>query len=124
MYRYVIYKLHIWASGRSSTPVANVILTLAFLHLIQLLIIYVIAIKLNPELKLPKNVPSGYKYIFLFAFLALNYFVLYNERRWKAYEREFSKESKEKGRQGSIYVLTYLIGSIVLMFLALTVLFY
>jgi len=51
IYRYIIYKLYTWSNKRKTdTPVTNVILTLSFVHSIQLLTLNAIVSRFFPNL--------------------------------------------------------------------------
>ncbi len=56
-------------------------------------------------------------------FLILHYFLLYNQTRWKAYVEEFKYETPRENKRGKILTLAYLIGSIVIFFILLPILF-
>ena len=121
-YRYLIFKLYSWGKKRSSTPIANVIITLSFVHFIQLFTVYMIVLKLVPEISIFNNdVNKATLYISGVAFLLLNYFIFYNKKRWEGYIKEFGNENQEESKKGKLYVLGYLIGSILLFFLTLII---
>ena len=49
-YRYLIYKLYSWGlKKKGDTPIANVIITLTFVHLVQLFTLYLIALYFLPS---------------------------------------------------------------------------
>lgn len=132
-YRYIIYKLYIW-SKKDDTPVVNVIGTLTLVHAFQLLTLYIILLFLG-KLFFPKatNVISsisnhffGDKRIlglYVVLLMVLHYFLLYNKKRWEEYIEEFKEENPTEKRKGSILVIAYLVGSIVLCFVITIVLF-
>jgi hypothetical protein len=53
----------------------------------------------------------------------MHYFLIYNKKRWETYLEEFKDEDAAKSKKGHILVLLYLIGSIVLFFVLLPLLF-
>lgn len=123
-YKYLIYKLYSWALRRENdTPVFNVIITLTFVHFVQLFTIYMVLLKYMPEISIFNVEKKIYLYIFGVAFIVLNYFILYNKKRWETYLQEFKNESEKESRKGKIIVLGYLIGSILLFFITAIILF-
>lgn len=124
LYKYLIYKLYSWGLNKENdTPVFNVIITLAFVHFVQLFTIYMILLKYIPELSIFNIENKAYLYVFGTIFILLNYFLLYNKKRWESYLQKFKNESKNESRRGKIYVLAYLIGSILLFFITAIILF-
>jgi uncharacterized membrane protein len=123
----VIYKIYSWtAAKKGDTPIANTILTLAIVHFFQLLTFLlfidqiVIPLKwLSPLLKTQK----GYLFLVVSIYFVAFYFLVYNKQRWDSYVDEFKNESEEQRRKGNIWVISYLIGSILLFFISLPVLF-
>lgn len=123
-YRYLIYKLYSWGLKKpGDTPITNVIITLTFVHLVQLFTLYLIALRFFPSINIFANVDKLYIGIFFIAFCVLNYFLIYNKNRWASYMEEFKNESLKESKQGKLFVLAYLIGSIVIFFILLPVLF-
>lgn len=117
-YRYVIYKLYSWAlEKKNDTPVANVVLTLTFVHYTQLFSIYIILLKIFPEISIFNKLNKIYIGLGLIIFAVGNYFMLYNKRRWASYLEEFKDEDASIKIKGNILVLIYLIGSILLLFM-------
>lgn len=123
-YRYLIYKLYSWGlKKQGDTPIANVIITLTFVHLVQLFTLYLIALHFFPSINIFSNIDKIYVGLFFIVFCVVNYFLIYNKRRWEAYMEEFKDESPKESLQGKILVLAYLIGSIAIFFILLPVLF-
>jgi len=123
-YRYLIYKLYSWGlNKKSDTPVANVVITLTFVHFVQLFTIYLVLLKFFPRINIFNNVGSVYVGIFLIIIGVMHYFLIYNKKRWETYLEEFKGEDAAKSKKGHILVLLYLIGSIVLFFVLLPFLF-
>ena len=123
-YRYLIYKMYNWGlKKKSDTPVANVVITLTFVHFVQLFTIYLILLKFFPQINIFNNVDGLYVGIFLIITGIIHYFLIYNKKRWELYMEEFNNENIIESRRGNKLVLFYLIGSIVLFFLLLPLLF-
>ena len=120
-YRYVTYKLYSWAKKRpNATPIANVVFTMSFVHLMHLFTLFVVLNKLlgwHFLVTIDKNM----LYVILPVYFILYYFLFYNKKRWERYIKEFGNESKAERKKGKIYVLSYLIGSILLFFLTLII---
>ncbi|GIV28674.1 MAG: hypothetical protein KatS3mg027_2488 [Bacteroidia bacterium] len=131
IYRYIIYKLYTWSNKRKTdTPVTNVILTLSFVHSIQLLTLNAIVSRFFPNLDVfnyfddyTDKEKEKFVGLFFILFSALHYFVLYKKEYWDQYIEEFSHESDSERKKGTIWVISYLIGSIVLYFIILWILF-
>lgn len=123
-YRYVIYKLYSWSlQKKSNTPIANVIFTMISTHCFQLLIFFSIYRKLFGGYNYLSGVKKYQIIIFFFVFSTLYYFLVYNKKRWQKYIEEFSHETPQQSKRGKILVLTYLIGSVLLFFLLLPIVF-
>jgi hypothetical protein len=123
-YRYLIYKLYSWGlKKKSDTPVANVIITLTFVHFVQLFTIYLILLKFFPQINIFKTVNGIYIGIILVVLGIIHYFLIYNKKRWELYLEEFNNEDITNSKRGNKLVLFYLIGSIALFFLLLPLLF-
>lgn len=97
---------------------------MTFVHFIQLFTVYMIVLKYVPAISIFEN---GYKKVYVclgfFAFLLLHYALLYNKERWEVYIKEFEGESRYQRFRGWLYVLSYLIGSIVVFFLSLFIIY-
>jgi hypothetical protein len=126
-YRYIIYRLYsIGLRRQNDTPALNVILTLSFVHFTQLFTVYIILLKIFPQIsiigKLGKN-EKIFVGIFLLVFGLIHLIFLFNKERWNKYVEEFKNELPQEQRKGSIKVYSYLVGSIVLPFLVAVLLF-
>jgi hypothetical protein len=123
-YPYIIYKVYTWGKrGSNATPVMNVLIALTFVHYVQLLTVYIILTRIFPSLSFFERQNRLYTATGLIAFFIIHYFVFYNKNRWASYVEKYKDETGKKKRMGSFLVLLYLIGSIVLFFLLLPVLF-
>lgn len=123
-YRYLIYKLFSWGSKRKGdTPVANVILTLTVVHAMQLLTVYSISRSVWDYPNYLEDINKLYIALFFFIFAGLHYLLLYDKKRWAGYIEEFKNESSSKRKRGTVLVLLYLVGSILLFFALMPILF-
>ncbi len=123
-YRYIIYKLYSWSLRRpNDTPVANVIFTLSFVHSVQIFMFYMVILKFFPVINIFHINQKIYLFILGLVLIGVNYLIFYNKERWEAYLEEFRGESKEESCKGKIFVLSYLIGSILLFFLTTIILY-
>ena len=76
-YRYLIYKMYNWGlKKKSDTPVANVVITLTFVHFVQLFTIYLILLKFFPQINIFNNVDGLYVGIFLIITGIIHYFLI------------------------------------------------
>ena len=124
-YSYIIYKVYTWGNrGSNATPVMNVLIALTFVHYVQLLTIYIILVKIFPVISFFERPYRLYAAIGLIAFFVLHYFVFYNKNRWMSYIEKYKDETGKKKRIGSILVLLYLIGSVMVFFLLVPILFW
>ena len=121
-YKYIIYKIYSW---KNDTPIANTILTLSIIHFFQLLTLLLIIDRLITPFLFTENhnVGKGTLFIGLVIYFGLFYLVVYNKQRWNAYVEEYKNESEEQRKRGNRFVITYLVGSILLFFISLPVLF-
>lgn len=123
-YRYLIYKLYSWRiSKNDDTPIATVILLLSITHGFQLLILYSLIGKFIPKTAIFDNLPKIYVGMFFILFIIANHFVLYNKTRWQEYFEEFKDEPEAEKNRGSLLVAVYLLGSVLLFFILMPLLF-
>ena len=123
-YRYLIYKLYSWRiNKKDDTPIATVIFLITITHIFQLLILYSVIGKVFPKVAIFDNLPKIYVGIFFVIFTIANYFVMYNKERWQRYIEEFKNETPERSKRGRILVLAYLVGSVILFFILMPILF-
>lgn len=122
-YDYIIYKLFSWRiRKKDDTPIATVIFLLTITHSFQLLILYSVTREVwNYPNYLPDN--KVYILIFFFGFAGLHYFLFYNKERWERYIEDFKDESEVERKRGWIIVTAYLLGSVLLFFIIMPVLF-
>lgn len=123
-YQYTIYKLYSWGlKKKGDTPIANVIITLTFVHFVQLFTLYLIALHFIPSIDIFFDVGEVHVGLFFIVFCIINYFLLYNKKRWMSYVEKYKNENEFDRKRGNYLVLVYLIGSIVLFFILLPILF-
>lgn len=123
-YRYLIYKLYSWGlKKKGDTPIANVIITLTFVHFVQLLTLDLIVLRFIPSINIFSTFNRVSLCLFLIVFCTINYFVIYNKKRWASYLEKYKNESDSERKRGNLLVLSYLIGSILIFFVLLPVLF-
>jgi hypothetical protein len=123
-YRYLIYKLYSWGlKKKGDTPIANAIITLTFVHYVQLFTLYMILLRFIPAIDVFSKIDKKYVGVFLVMFGITHYFIIYHKQRWEGYLEEFKNETPQERKRGSILVLAYLIGSILLFFILMPILF-
>lgn len=115
-YRYVIYKLYSWGRERSNTPITNVVITLAFVHFVQLLTVYMVILNFFPELNILSYGLKFYHYILGVLFVLAHYFIFYNKKRWDSYVKEFGNETLSEKKRGAYCVIAYFAACILLFF--------
>lgn len=119
-YKYFIYKIYSW---KNDTPIGNTILTLSIVHFFQLTTILLFIDRVITPLKWIYDIDKTYLYIGALLYFVVFYFLVYNKKRWDSYIKEFSNESESQRKKGNIIVISCLIGSILLFFISLPVLF-
>jgi len=123
-YKYIIYKVYSWtANKKGDTPVANTIFALGTAHFFQLLTILVFIDRIIVPLNWIWDFSKTSLFIAAIIYFILFYFVIYNKDRWNGYIKEFSNEGEKDRKRGNTIVKAYLIGSILLFFISLPVLF-
>lgn len=123
-YKYIIGRLYSWARRRENdTPIANVVLTMCLVHYFQLFTLYMI---LRAILKFPDYLSGINKLFiaaFLIAFFVAYYFIFYKKEKWDYYAEYVEKQELKTRKRGKLLVLLYLVGSILLFFIALPIAF-
>ena len=123
-YRYLIYKLYSWTlKKKGDTPIANVIITLSFVHYVQLFTFYMLILYFFPSISIFSKIDEFYVFLFLIVLFIAHYFLLYNKKRWNEYIEEYQNESHQACKRGTILVWAYLVGSILLFFALIPFLF-
>ena len=123
-YRYLIYKMYSWRiSKKDDTPISTIIIILTFIHFTQILILYSITGKLFPQFAIFDKLNKIYIGLFFIFFLLFNYLIFYNKSHWQNYLVEFKNESTSESNRGWWLVRIYLIGSVLLFFILMPLLF-
>ena len=111
-YRYLIYRLYHF---RDDTPITNVLVTLATVHLFQFLTILIVIDKCTPFKVWPGS-SEPRDTIEVSIFLVLHYILFYNKKKWGEFDVEFKDETPKHKRIGFWLVILYLVGSIIISF--------
>jgi glucan phosphoethanolaminetransferase (alkaline phosphatase superfamily) len=123
-YKYIIYKVYSWtANKKNDTPIANTILALGVAHFFQLLTVLLFIDRIITPLKWVWGINKTYLFIAAIFYFISFYLVIYNKKRWDTYIKEYSNEPLKDRKRGNIMVIVYLIGSILMFFISLPVLF-
>lgn len=115
-YRYLIYRMYHFRED--DTPVANVLMTLTVVHIIQLMAIVIVVDKCF-GVELWPSFSKMEVQIMTLAFMVLHYFLLYDKKKWKSFDKEFKDETEKERKIGFWLVILYLVGSIILSFVAI-----
>ena len=110
-------------SKKDDTPISTIIIILTFIHFTQILILYSIIGKLFPQFAIFDNLKKIYIGLFFIFFLLFNYLIFYNKSHWQNYLVEFKNESTSESNRGWWLVRIYLIGSVLLFFILMPLLF-
>lgn len=95
------------------------LITLAFVHMIQLIMIPVLIWLFKPSFK-PFAQFSKYEMTVGFVgFYLLYYFLVYNRIKWREYLSEFENEDQRIRSKGTVLVKLFTIGSVVVFFILL-----
>jgi hypothetical protein len=120
IYKYIIYNLYGYAlRKKSDTPVLDVILILFLVHSFQLMSIYMILSKIFPQIYILNKLSKSQVAIGAIIFGLVNYFVLYDKKRWSEYIEKFKDLSPSEHKKRTIIVNSYFGGSIIIWFLLL-----
>lgn len=123
-YRYIIYKIYSWTTNKKAdTPIGNTILTLGVAHLFQMAIALLFIDKIITPLKWLYDINITFLFIGAIVYFILFYFLIYNKERWNSYIEEFGNETEGQRKKGNLLVIAFLVGSILLFFISLPVLF-
>ena len=123
-YSYIIYKIYSWTANKSEdTPIANTILTLGLVHLFQLGILLLFIDRIVRPLNWLYHVNSMTIFMGSLVYFALFYFLIYNKERWNSYIQKYGNETESERRRGDFVVIAFLVGSVLLFFISLPVLF-
>src|SRR2546421_42536 len=124
-YRYIIYRLYTWRlENRDDTPIASTILLMAGVHGVQIMLILTILGKFSPIFTQLFRYNKTYVALFFILFTLSYYLIVYKKERWKAYSEEFRNESISERRRGTILLRLFTLGSIILFFVLIPILFW
>ncbi len=111
MYRYAL-------ETKNSTPEESVVMTLMFLHFMQLLTVMMMVPGLY-NIIIPENKIGLILLLFFFYFLIRK--LIYNKSKWVSYLKKFENESPLEKRKGFWIVFMFIAGTIFLFFLPILV---
>jgi len=120
-YSYIIYKIQSWATN--GIPIASTILTLAVVHFFQLITVIMFIDLIIFPLKWLHHFNIIYIYLFSQLYFILHYLLLYNKKKWETYNKIYENETDTERKRGNLIVISYLIGSILMFFISLPILF-
>jgi hypothetical protein len=124
MYSYIIYKIYSWtASKKGDTPIANTVFTLGTVHFFHIITLFLFIDRVITPLKWFHNIDAKYFYIGMPLYLTAFYFLLYNKERWSRYIAKYGNENDVQRKRGNLWVIAFLVGSVLLFFISLPVLF-
>lgn len=120
VYKYVYYRIYSWNLnqwGKSDLPEYNAMIGLALTILINILSVPTVieAITGYRMFDFPA-ISKGSLVIGLLIYGSLHYFALYHNGKYKKIIKEFESESEAQRKRGTIWVLVYLVGSVVILF--------
>lgn len=123
-YSYIIYKIYSWtANKKGDTPIGNTVLTLGVVHLFHLLIILLFIDRVITPLPWLLDPNSAFVFIGAITWFVLFYFIIYNKKKWNSYIEQYGKETERQRKWGNFFVIVYLVGSMLLFFISIPVLF-
>jgi len=123
-YGYIIYKIYSWTKyKKNDTPITNTCLTLAAVHFFQIATLLVIVDRSIFHLSFIFNINKIFVFLFALTCPAVFQLIVYNKDRWNRYVEEYSCESEENRIKGNVKVVSFVVGSIVLFFVSVIVLY-
>ncbi len=116
-YRYFIYR--IYHNNKNDVPVIRVLASLCIVHIFHFFNLMFLTSRIFCQKMI---VPTKIELvIFAIFFLALHYVLFYNKEKWEEYFKEFENETNEERRKGTIKVMGYYIGNILIPILMMVV---
>lgn len=119
-YKYIYYRIYSWNLkqwGKSDVPEYNAMLGIALLTFINIIsILTIIEAMTAYEIFSFLEVSTSILFISSLSFIALHYFVFFHKGKYKKIIKEFETETKEHHKKGTVWVLLYIIGSVVILF--------
>lgn len=123
-YKYIIYRLYTWRlQQKDNTPVGTVVMVMCIVHFFQGFTIYSLFTRFVLQSFKQIQINKPVTYVIAFGIVLLYYFFVYNKRRWDGYIEEFKYESLNHRKRGTLLVRLFTIGSIVLFFVCMSLLF-
>jgi hypothetical protein len=114
-YRYIIYILYkMFLDQKGSVPVTKTLVVLNFIHSIQLITLYIVLIKIFPQINIFGKINKNYFGLFFVLLFVIHYLFIYNKDKWEAYLEEFSDEPPSKAKLRTVLVYMYIGSSIIL----------
>lgn len=86
---------------------------MSILHCTQLLLVYEILITVVPSLRTKFKFTDLFVIIFFICFIGLYALLFYRKEKWKGYIEQFKNETPKERRRGTIILLLFTIGTIV-----------
>ena len=120
-YKYVFYKLYTFAKklALDDTPQWTAMISMSILTFSNILTVLSIA-GLIFELSYYQPLDTlTKKVLFMLVYLVLHYFIFIHNEKYKSIEKQFSDETKEEKKRGTIYTLFYIILTFGLFFLTM-----
>ena len=115
MYPYIIYRLYTWRiKNKDSDPAFKVVITLAIVHSWQILFI---CNMLATFIRSWRPVLDLSRITFALIVLGLVLFLwtlVYNKDKWEGYISRFQHETKAQRKRGTILVLLFTVGTLIL----------
>ena len=124
-YRYLIYRLYTWRlRAKDNAPIMTVVMTMCVVHYFQAIILYVVLTRfvIRTYWQIPVN--EVYIYLISFGFIIIYYLLIYNKKRWEKYIEEFKDETPQQRKIGTIHLRLFTIGSVVLFFICMPLLYW
>lgn len=114
-YTYIIYRLYSWRiKSNDQIPEFRVILTMSILHCLQLLMIFEILLAIVPSLRDKLKIDKIFVLIFFACFTLMYSLLYYRKDKWEKYLERYKDENKQQRRFGTIILIVFTIGTLVL----------
>ncbi len=114
-YTYIIYRLYSWRiKSNDQIPEFRVILTMIILHCLQLLMIFEILLAIVPSLRDKLKIDKIFVLIFFACFTLMYSLLYYRKDKWEKYLERYKDENKQQRRFGTIILIVFTIGTLVL----------
>jgi hypothetical protein len=122
-YKYLIYRLYTWRlRKKDNTPFTTTELLMCSFHYFHLLTLNAFITYFFPKMQ---NNFNKLQVVLIAAGIQLLYHLLvYNKEKWLKYVEEFQSETSEQRKRGTLFIWVYAIGSIVLFFMSVPLLFW